>query len=737
MIDKPVNIDEQSRIQTAANHLIATSRAKLGEDAVPDIQKAVNLAIEAHSNQRRKSGEAYIFHPIAVAQIVVDEVGLGKDSVIAALLHDVVEDTDVTLEYIEKLFGTVISRLVDGLTKIKGLTHQSSEVAKQAENLRKILLTLSEDIRTILIKIADRLHNMRTLNSLAEIKQVRISSETLYIYAPLAHRLGLYAIKTELEDLSLKHTRPQIYKDIAKRLEQTKRDRELYINEFITPINKLLEENHIENARIFGRPKSIHSIWNKIRSKGVEFEEIYDLFAIRIIVDVPLHEEKAACWRIFSIITDVYRYNPDRTRDWISFPKSNGYESLHLTVLGPSGKWVEVQIRTKRMDEIAEKGVAAHWKYKGGKSDVALESWLVRVREFVKNPTSTNAVDFMNDFKHNLYDADIFVFTPKGDLKMMPSGSSVLDFAFEIHTEVGSHCLSAKVNGKLCPISYKLKSGDQVEILTSSKQKPNEDWLNYTVTSRARSKIKAILKEEIRKEGQNGKEIFERKLRALKLPYSIALVDDLVNYFKTGDSLNFFYQIATGGFNLDELKKLTFVGGRLKNLTAKKASVVNEEVANDAALNREADILIFGGMDNIDYSIARCCNPQSGDPVFGFITINQGIKIHHQNCPNAADLRKNYSYRIVTTKWNKQNNNVAFLTGLRVIGMDNVGLINRLTKIISDEMKINMRSISFDTDSGVFEGNITVYVENNTQLKKLIKRLYEVEGVQNVKRYDS
>ncbi len=704
------------------------------------IRTAFEIAKEAHKDMRRRSGEPYILHPIAVARIAVEEIGLGATSIIAALLHDVVEDTPITLEDIAKQTDQETAKIIDGLTKIGTFTEHVSILSAQAENLKKVLLTLSEDIRVILIKIADRLHNLRTMKSMPEAKQFKISSETLYIYAPLAHRLGLYAIKSELEDLCLKYTARESYGEIASKLSETKKQRNKYISEFIRPLRAKLEERGLTNFEIFGRPKTIYSIWNKIHNKQVAFDEIYDLFAIRIVIDTNLEEEKAECWKAYSIITDYYKPNPERLRDWISTPKSNGYESLHLTVMGPKGKWVEVQIRTKRMDEIAEKGYAAHWKYKnGGDAQNALDEWIAKVRDFLSSP-STNAIDFMTDFKHNLYETELYCFTPKGDLRTLPAGATVLDFAFDIHTGLGCSCIGAKINGKLYPISHKLHNGDQIEVLTSKKQKPNEDWLNFAITSKARTKIKSMLKEEKRIIAEEGKEILTRKLRALKQDYSKSLIEELASHYRVQDSMTFLYNVATKQFDLNELKNLNIQGGHLilpLPSTEKKLLGKTEE-SNRAPLDTQEskanDLFIFNGVaDKVDYSIATCCQPVAGDNVFGFLTINQGIKIHRMNCPNAPDLFKKYSYRIVNIKWGTKNA-VSFLTRLKITGIDDVGLIQRLTAVISEKLKINMRSIAFDTTDGVFEGDITIYVKDVEQLDDLIQHVKQIEGVYDVKR---
>ncbi|MBE9601266.1 bifunctional (p)ppGpp synthetase/guanosine-3',5'-bis(diphosphate) 3'-pyrophosphohydrolase [Pedobacter sp. MC2016-24] len=698
-----------------------------------EIRKAFDMALESHKNMRRKSGEPYIYHPIAVAQIAAEEIGLGTTSIVCALLHDVVEDTDITLEDIEREFGKKTAKIIDGLTKISGVFDYNSSL--QAENFRKMLLTLADDVRVILIKLADRLHNMRTMDFMPRQKQLKIASETIYLYAPLAHRLGLYAIKSELEDLSMKYLEPDTYKYIATQLNEKKAERTLFVKRFVDPIKEILTEQGLV-ANVYGRPKSIHSIWNKMKSKNIPFEEVYDLFAIRIILDSPPENEKADCWKAYSIVTDLYRPNPDRLRDWVSSPKGNGYESLHTTVMGPKGQWVEVQIRTQRMNEIAEKGFAAHWKYKESSNDNGLDQWIMKVREMLSNPEA-NALDFLDDFKMNLFSDEIFIFTPKGALLQLPLGATALDFAFEIHTDIGAKCIGAKVNHKLVPLSYKLQNGDQVEIITSSKQSPKEDWLNTVVTAKAKSKIKSSLKEEKRKIADLGKEALERKLKSLKITYNTDNLNKLSYFFKLPSTQELFIAVANGKIEIKDLKDYLASEKEIETRGSEKTD--NQQI--DALLNRvkgpESDILLIGeDLQKIDYTLAACCNPIPGDDVFGFVTVNEGIKIHRTNCPNAAQLMANYGYRIVKAKWNSQKE-LTFLTGLHIIGIDDVGLINNITKVISNDFKVNMRSITVDTDNGIFDGSIMVFVNDKEHLDNLIKNLMEVKGVTGVTRFDA
>lgn len=697
------------------------------------IRQAFEMSLESHRDMRRKSGEPYIYHPIAVAQIAAEEIGLGTTSIVCALLHDVVEDTDISLEDIEMVFGKKVAKIIDGLTKISGVFDYNSSL--QAENFRKMLLTLADDVRVILIKLADRLHNMRTMDYMPREKQLKISSETIYLYAPLAHRLGLYAMKSELEDLSMKYTEPATYKFIAQKLNEKKAEREKFIKEFIDPIQKILHEQGLQ-AEVYGRPKSIHSIWNKMRKKNIPFEEVYDLFAIRIILESGYENEKADCWKAYSIVTDLYRPNPDRLRDWISSPKGNGYESLHTTVMGPKGQWVEVQIRTQRMNEIAEKGFAAHWKYKEGANTEAsgLDQWLHKVREMLKNPES-NALDFIDDFKMNLFSDEIFIFTPKGALRQLPVNATALDFAFDIHSDLGTKCIGAKVNHKLVPLSHKLQNGDQVEIITSSKQTPKEDWLSFVITAKAKSKIKSSLKEEKKRVAEEGKEILERKLKSLKIPYTIDKLNKLTTYFGMHASVDFLYKVAKGEIDISHLREYLNAEKTIENKVYEPRPDPNDFIKKIKA--DEMDTLLIGeDLQKIDYKLSTCCNPIPGDDVFGFITVGDGIKIHRTNCPNATKLMSNFGYRIVKAKWNSQKQ-LAFLTGLKIIGIDQVGLINNLTTVISNDFKVNMRSITVDSHEGIFEGTIMVYVNDTLHLDNLIAKLKLVKGVTDVRRFDA
>ena len=698
------------------------------------VRVAFEMAADAHKTMRRKSGEPYILHPLAVAMICVEEIGLGVRSTICSLLHDTVEDTDITLDDVERVFGGEIARIVDGLTKISTIIDASA--SQQAENFKKILLTLTDDPRVILIKLADRLHNMRTLDSMKREKQLKISSETVYVYAPLSHRMGLYNIKTELEDLSMKYLEPEAYKEIARKLAETKRERTRYINEFIRPIKEKLEKGNFD-FEIYGRPKSIHSIWNKMKKKAVAFEEVYDLFAIRVILTSPAEREKEDCWKVYSFITDEYTPAPERLRDWLSNPKSNGYEALHTTVMGPQGKWVEVQIRTKRMNEIAEKGLAAHWKYKeGGNDESRFDKWFQQIRE-VLSTQDTDSVDFLQDFKTSFLTEEIYVYTPKGDVKMLPVGSSALDFAFSIHSAVGSQCIGAKINHKLVPISHKLRSGDQVEIITSGKQKPSEDWLNLVVTAKAKSKIKDSLKEEKRKIADEGKYLVQRKLENFGAAYNQHNVDVLTAYYKLASPLDLYYQISIKAIDLKELKDFQLLGDRLEPPKVVKQVAEVKSDGPSTVSKKDAELIIFGeSSDRIVYNLANCCKPIPGDDVFGFVTTGKGLTIHRTNCPNAAKLMANYGHRVVKTKWAK-NKEISFLTGLKIIGLDDVGVIHKITNLISGEMKININAMTIEAKDGLFHGNVRIYVHDKEELDELVRRLKKLPGIETVDRYDT
>lgn len=725
---------ENKEIAKQYKELLKISYQTLSRADKKLIRTAFDTAVDAHKEQRRKSGEAYIFHPIAVAKIVASEIGLDATSIAAALLHDVVEDTPYTLVDIEQIFGETIARIVNGLTKISHLEYQK-DVSIQAENFRKMLLTLNEDIRVIIIKIADRLHNMQTMDSMAPDKQLKIASETLYIYAPLAHRIGLYNIKSELEDLGLKYTESEVYNDITDKIKESKEEQDAYIADFSSMIQKTLDTEGI-NYEIKGRPKSVFSIRRKMLRQSVAFDEVYDKFAIRIIYEGTAEDEKFIAWKIYSIVTDHFRPNPTRLRDWISAPKSTGYEALHITVMGPKGRWVEVQIRSQRMNEIAEKGYAAHYKYKNAVSeDDGLDQWLNKLQETLEN-SEVNAVDFVEEFKLSLYAKEIFVFSPKGDLYSMAKGATALDFAFHVHTQIGLKTRGAKVNGKLVPLSFELSSGDQVEIITSEKTKPTANWLNYAVTGRAISKIKSSLKEEQKQIAEEGKIVLQRKLRSQKITFNEKTVNDLVRHFKLKTSLDLFYRVGAGIIDNTMLK--SFAASRSNALVNFFKNRIrrpqNNEELNKEELTVKYDQLVFGkDEEKLDYKTSPCCNPIAGDDVFGFLTINDGIKVHKTNCPNAIQMQSNYSYRVLKAKWIDSSQR-EFQATLKISGIDTFGMVNSVTKVVSNNLHIDMKSVHFDTHDGTFSGTIVVKVKNKSILNNLMKNIKKINGIDKVRR---
>jgi GTP pyrophosphokinase len=734
-----IEIEQENKaIAKEYKELLRISYQTLTPEDKKIIRKAFDVSVNAHKNQRRKSGEAYIFHPIAVAKIVAAEIGLGATAIAAALMHDVVEDTEITVSEIEKMFNPKIAQLVDGLTKIaKVKTDQ--EISMQAENFRKMLLTLNDDVRVILIKLADRLHNMQTMESMVDYKQAKIASETLYIYAPLAHRLGLYNIKSKLEDLGLKYTEPTVYADIIGKLKESKEEQEAYINAISDVIKNSLDSEGVEYT-IKGRPKSIYSIRRKMLAQGVTFDEVYDKFALRIVYKSNQHDEKFIAWKIYSIVTDHYRPSPSRLRDWISSPKSTGYEALHITVMGPKGRWVEIQVRSERMDEIAEKGYAAHYKYKQGISEEnTLDTWLNLLKEALEN-SSGNAVDFVEDFKLNLYSKEIYVFTPKGEIKSLPKGATSLDFAFSIHSEIGIRTRGTRVNGKLVPLNHVLNSGDQIEIITSPNQKPTAHWLDYVTTSRAKNKIKNVLNEDTKRIAEDGKELLTRKLRHLKITLNETTINELVSFLKLKTSLDLFYRMGIGTIDNQQLKDYAAQkSNTLMNFFKKikrSPSVAPEQIQKNE-LSKNYDMLVFGSeLDKLDYKLSSCCNPIPGDDVFGFLTINDGIKIHRRDCPNAISLQSNYAYRIIQAKW-IDSSQQDFKAILKITGMDTMGLTNELTRVISNQMSVNIQSISLNGGAGIFNGQVTVVVQNNTILKRLIENIKKIDGVDKVTRVNN
>jgi GTP diphosphokinase / guanosine-3',5'-bis(diphosphate) 3'-diphosphatase len=732
MSEEPLNIDfEQERkdILNAFRGLLRTHKNRSKEDTQM-IRKAFDVAVDAHKEMRRKSGEPYIYHPIAVARICAEEMGLGTTAIVCALMHDTVEDTHITLDDVEDLFGPKVRLIIDGLTKIPEVFDESASV--QAENFRKMVLTISDDIRVVLIKLADRLHNMRTLSSMRHDKQIKIASETKFLYAPLAHRLGLYSIKSELEDLAFRYTEPEIYNDIEKKLKSTQDVRNRFIRKFTQPIKEALQhEGYV--FQIKARTKSISSIWKKMKSKEIPFDEVFDIFAIRIILDTPIELEKRDAWRVYSIVTDFYQPSPDRLRDWISTPRANGYESLHTTVMSPTGKWVEVQIRSQRMDEIAEKGLAAHYRYKeSNNSESKFDRWISEIRDLMENPDS-NAMDFINEFKLNLFSDEIYIFTPKGDLRVLPTGATILDFAYDIHTDIGDKCIGAKVNNRLVPLSYQLISGDQVEIITSSKQKPNEEWTRFVVTARAKQKIKSSLNEERNNIAQDGKEILERKFKQHNIRFTSENITVLEKFYKMPGATELYYRIAKSKIDLTKLRELDNQNGILQ---IEKKVIKKTKKPEDifSKIDGKNDTILIGDdFKNIDYTMASCCDPLPGDKVFGFVTISEGIKIHRYSCPNAEHLMSKMAYRCIKATWKNSDlkENVAKIT---VHGIDRMGIVNRLTEIISNQHNVNMKSISFETEDGIFEGNLTVMVFDTEHLEQLMRKFEQVEGVQRVLR---
>lgn len=726
---------ENKAIARQYKELLKISYQTLTDEDKKLIRKAFDVAVDAHKDQRRKSGEAYIFHPIAVARIVASEIGLDATSIAAALLHDVVEDTHYTVEDMRELFGDSVAKIVDGLTKIANMSIDM-DVSLQAENFRRMLLTLNEDIRVIIIKIADRLHNMQTMDSMATHKQEKIASETLYIYAPLAHRIGMYNIKSELEDLGLKYTEPEVYQEILDQVKDSKEEQDIYIEDFTGTIKESLDVEKIKYS-IKGRPKSIYSIRKKMKVQNITYNEVYDKFAIRIVYDCEPEEEKFLAWKIYSIVTDHFRPNPTRLRDWISSPKSTGYEALHITVMGPKGRWVEVQIRSHRMNEIAEKGYAAHYKYKNNDSqeDAGLDLWLNKLQDSLENP-DLNAVDFVEEFKLNLYAKEIFVFSPKGELYSLPKGATALDFGFQIHTEIGLKTRGARVNGKLVPLSHVLKSGNQVEIITSKNTKPSANWLDYVTTGKARNKIRAALREGKREIAAEGKEVLTRKLRSLRINLNEQSINEMVSFFKLKTSQDLYYRVGAEIIDNKQIKEYAasrnnalfhFFKSRVRRSgTATKTP--------QTELTENLDQLVFGNdEEKLDYKIAVCCNPLPGDDVFGFLTINEGIKIHKKDCPNALQLHSNYAYRILKAKWIDSTQH-DFKTAIEITGIDQSGLVNQVTKVISKYHNITMHNVNFDSYDGIFNGRIALSVRNKSILDKLIEDLKKINGIEKVTR---
>lgn len=732
-----IPISDRVEILKCYRNLLRASSSILTWKDIKHIREAIELSMQKTGFERHPSGKLVLVHSLEVARVTVEEMGLGKTSLICALLYELVRNSETTIEEIEKRFGKVEANIMDGLIKVYDLYRTSSSI--QSENFRKLLLMFAKDIRVVLIIIADRLITMRSLGKHSLEEQLSISAEVSYLYAPMAHRLGLYTIKSELEDLVMKYTERDIYKFIAKKLNETKRERDRYIKEFIEPLKEELNKHDLK-FEIKGRTKTINSIYNKMKKQNVEFEQVYDLFAIRVILDSELKNEKADCWKVYSIVADMYQPNPRRMRDWLTVPKSNGYESLHTTVLGPQNKWVEVQIRTKRMDEIAEKGLAAHWKYKGIRGESGLDEWLTSVREILENP-ELNAVDLIDDFKLNLYDDEVFVFTPKGDLIRMPKGATVLDFAFNIHSEIGKKCVGARVNSKNVQIKYQLQNGDHIEILTSSTQAPKQDWLNIVATARAKTKLKQALREQLYKEAEIGRETLIRRLKNWKLELNDQLIGQLVKNFRYKTVHDMFRDIALE--KLDVVAIREFIQAQQKKESTEAATAGVRSAENFVAAAKEetetADgevLLIDKNLTNVDYKLAKCCNPIFGDDIFGFVGVSGGIKIHRTTCPNATELRNKYAYRIVKAQWTGEAGSGNYLAAIKVVGEDDIGIISNISSIISKETRVKLRSITVESNEGLFEGAVSVFVSNSLILNSLIKKIRAIKGVLSVSRID-
>jgi len=732
---KEISEVEHKKIRAEFDSLMIKLNPKLSGDDHTHLKRAYEMAVHGHRFQRRKSGEPYILHPIEVARIAFEEMGLGPTAIICAILHDVVEDTEYTLKDITKGFNPKVVRIVDGLTKLDGLYNVES---LQAENFKKVLSTLVEDVRVILIKMCDRIHNLRTIGSMPRHKQLKIAAETSYIYIPLAHRLGLYKIKTEFQDLCLKINEPDVYSNLTQKISESATDRKEYIEAFIKPMTAKLDELHIP-YRTQSRIKAISSIYNKIKTKKIPFNEIYDIFAVRIIIDTPTEKEKSFCWQVYSIITDVYNPIPERLKDWVTTPKGNGYESLHTTVIGPNGRFVEVQIRSERMDEIAEKGFAAHWKYKGIKNEHSVyDRWLSNIRE-VLDTQHSSALEFLNDFKRNLFAEEIYAFTPNGDMKILPKGATALDFAFDVHSDVGYHATAIKINNKLVPMGYKLQNGDQVNVTTNKSQKPSENWLKMVVTGKARSKIRSAMKEERRKKGELGKEALQRKLKNLKVNFDDN-IDMLVKHFGFISRADLYFALSNDHVRVVELKVFEVVDHNLILREVERPAQQQQQQPSDdkksKKLNKNKSSILINGepAEMYQYSLSNCCNPVQGDDIFGYLTATTGLKIHRTNCPNATHLMANYGYRILKSEW---SNSVSseFVVDLLVTGVDSgVGVIQALTNEISNKLGIDIRSFAIAGTEGVFEGRISIVVKNTNQLTVVLRAVEKVDGVSSVTR---
>lgn len=696
------------------------------------LEKSFYFAVQAYRQQKQTKDLIKIKHSLSVAKIISQELLLGVNSMASSFLHEVIDTGYMDADAIKKEFGETIALIVEGISKISSINTQANSF--QAENFRRLLLTMASDIRVILVKIADRLHNMRTIDSKNSARQLKMAFETTYLYAPLAHRLGLYNIKSELEDISLKYLDKDTYSYIDKKLKDTKNKRERYIKKFILPINEKLSKSNL-SISIKYRTKSISSIWNKMKKQNVDFDGVYDIYAIRIIIDTDLEKEKEECWKIYSVVADIYQPNPARLRDWLSIPKSNGYESLHTTVMGPDRKWVEVQIRTNRMDEIAEMGLAAHWRYKGIKgSNKGIDDWLLKMRELLETPESSS-IEFVDNVKLNLYSDEVFVFTPKGDIKKLPINSTILDFAYDIHSEVGNNCIGAKINNTNVGIREKLNNGDQVEIVTSKNQKPNSDWLNYVVTSKAKSKIKIALKEQKLKEADLGKETIKRRFKNWKVTYNDESINKLLKYYKLNNSIDFYYLVSKEKLDLTEIKEILTREDTIGKLPVKEET--REQTESDKKTFSSDYLIIDEKIKNVDYKLSKCCNPIFGDTIFGFVTVSEGIKIHRYNCPNAPGLLAKYPYRVVPAKWTDTEGIKAFQTVVKLLGIDEPGLLTQVSDVVSKDTKVKLRSISVSNNDGNFEGVLKVFVEDTQHLQSLMKRFLKLKGINKVVRYNS
>ncbi|MBI9052885.1 MAG: bifunctional (p)ppGpp synthetase/guanosine-3',5'-bis(diphosphate) 3'-pyrophosphohydrolase [Bacteroidales bacterium] len=726
---------ERKKIINKYRELLKLSENFTNKKELELIRKAFDITLNAYEEKRIASGSPYILEVLETASLVVEQIGLGTRSVVATLLYQAVIDHKITLDEVEKEFDKAIALIVDGLVKISDINTKTE--ATQAENFRQMLLTLAEDVRVILIKLAILLQDMRGLNYMPEEYQIKTSLETFSLYAPLAHRLGLYNIKSELENLSLKYTEKEVYKEIIKKLKNTTAKRERFIKKFLAPIEKELNEQGFD-YEIKGRPKSVYSIWQKMKKQGVEFEEVYDIFAIRIILNSKPSKEKSDCWRTYSVVTDFYQPNPKRLRDWISIPKTNGYESLHTTVVGQEGKWVEVQIRTKRMDEVAEKGYAAHWRYKGVKAEKGIDSWMQKVRDVIES-NNTSTAESIDDLKLNLYNKEVFVFTPTGDLRKLPAGATVLDFAYDVHSDVGNKCVGARINHKNVTIKQALQNGDQIEIITSKSQKPKTDWLNFVVTSKAITKIKSTLKEEKYKEAEAGKELLKRRLKNWKIKFDDHLILKILKHYKLKVPVDLYYALATEKIEITDIKELLTEKKsedkeQLNNTEKKSEQVEKEEESSSSSGNY---LIIDNNIENIDYKLAKCCSPIFGDSIFGFVTVSEGIKIHRTNCPNARQLVERYNYRIIKAQWTKSALHKSFQATIKVTGIDEMGMLSKISDIISKDLKVSVRSITMDSSDGMFDGNIKLSIDSTKHLEMLMAKLKKEKSVLKVTRVDS